>query len=208
MRISHTQLESCLANPRSWYRTAIAAESHPYLMGYDRVLRLSIFRFHHASERAARDYMTQMVRRHAFKNAQRVHEIEASLERYIAWASAEGLRVADTNVNIACEIGFLELRGQISRVDVTATGYRAVLLGEVPADWHSQLRMPLIQFAIALMYGRQQDRTEVGFQNLDAGNLVTSLYTNQQIDRARRKFMALGRIVRRIQKEARQRQNS
>jgi hypothetical protein len=172
-------------------------------MGYDRVLRLSIFRFHHASGQAARDYMAQMIRRYAFKNAQRVHEIEASLERYIAWASAGGLRVADTNVNIACEIGFLELRGQISRVDVTATGYRAVVLGEVPADWRSHLRMPLIQFAIAQMYGRQQDKTEVGFQNLDAGNLMTSLYTNQQIDRARRRFMALGRIVRRIQKEAR-----
>lgn len=207
MRISHTQLESCLANPRSWYRAAIAAESHPYPMGYDRVLRLSIFRFHHTSGRVARDYMAQMVRRHHFKDAGRVREIESSLDRYIGWASAEGLRVADTNVNIACEIGFLELRGQISRIDVTSVGYRAVLLGEVPADWHSQLRMPLIQLAVALMYGRRQDKTEVGFQNLDASNLVTLLYTERQIDKARRRFMALGRIVRGIQGEAKRTQN-
>ena len=207
MRISHTQLESCLANPRSWYRAAIAGESHPYLMGYDRVLRLSIFRFHQASAQVARHYMAQMVRRHRFKDAGRVRKIEASLDRYIAWASAEGLRVADTSVNIACEIGFLELRGQVSRIDVTATGYRAVLLGKVPADWHSQLRMPLIQLAVASMYGRRQDRTEVGFQNLDASNLVTSLYTEQQVERARRRFMALGRIVRRIQRGTKRTQN-
>jgi hypothetical protein len=197
MRISHIQLELCLANPRGWYRTAITAVSHPYLMGYDRVLRLSIFQFHQTSARTARNYMTQMIRKHNFRNAQRVHQIEASFERYLAWASAEGPRVADTSVNIACEIGFLELRGQISRIDVTATGYRAVLFGEVPVDWRTQLRMPLIQFAIARMYGRPQDRTEVGFQNLDGGNLVTSLYTEHQIDKARRRFMALGRIVRR-----------
>jgi hypothetical protein len=207
MRISHTQLESCLANPRNWYLAAIAGESHPYLMGYDRVLRLSISRFHHASAQVARDYMAQMVRRHHFKDASRVREIEFSLERYIAWASAEVLRVADTNVKIACEIGFLELRGLVGRIDVTATGYRAVLLGEVPADWHSQLRMPLIQLAVASMYGRRQDRTEVGFQNLDASNLVTSLYTEQQVERARRRFMALGRIVRRIQGETKRTRN-
>ena len=207
MRISHTQLESCLANPRSWYRAAIAEESHPYLMGYDRVLRLSIFRFHHASAQVARDYMAQMVRRHHFKDAGRVREIESSLDRYIAWVSTEALRVADTNVKIACEIGFLELRGEISRVDVTATGYRAVLLGRVPPDWRSQLRMPLIQLAVASMYGRRQDRTEVGFQNLDASNLVTSLYTQQQVERARRRFTALGRVVRRIERETRRTQN-
>jgi hypothetical protein len=176
-------------------------------MGYDRVLRLSIFRFHQASAQVARDYMAQMVRRHHFKDVGRVREIEFSLERYIAWGSAEVLRVADTNIRVACEVGFLELRGQISRIDVTATGYRAVLLGEVPADWHSQLRMPLIQLAVASMYGRRQDRTEVGFQNLDASNLVTSLYTEQQVERARRRFMALGRIVRRIHRETKRTQN-
>jgi hypothetical protein len=151
--------------------------------------------------------MAQMVRRYDFKDPGRVHEIELGLERYIAWASAEVLRVADTNIKIACEIGFLELRGQVSRIDVTATGYRAVLLGNVPADWHSQLRMPLIQLAVASMYGRRQDRTEVGFQNLDANNLVTSLYTDQQVEKARRRFMALGRIMRRIQRETKRTQN-
>lgn len=169
-------------------------------MGYERVLRLSIFYFHKSSGPAARDYMTKMIRRHTLKNVSRLNEIEASLDRYIKWATEEALKVADTKVNIACQIGFLELRGEVGRVDVTSKGYRAVLLGKIPDDWEQQLRMPLIQIAIASMYGRPQEKMEVGFQQLDASKLATKLYSDDQIQRAERKFIALGRIVRRIAK--------
>jgi hypothetical protein len=198
MRISHTQLETCLANPRTWYRTSLATESHPYLMGYERVLRLSIHHFHKSSGSAARDYITEMIRKHNLRNVRRINEIEISLDRYAMWCTAEALKVADTKVNIAHQLGFLELRGEIGRVDVTSAGYRAVLLGKVPVDWEKQLRMPLIQVAVALMYGRPQDKTEVGFQELDASNLATKLYSDRQIQKAQRTFMALGRVVRRI----------
>lgn len=200
MRISHTQLESCLANPRAWYRSSIAAESHPYLMGYERVLRLSIFHFHHTSDVAARDYLARMIRRHSLKNVGRISEIEIRLDRYIKWATKERLKVADTKVNIAYELGFLELRGEIGRVDVTDSGYRAVLLGKVPQDWEKQLRMPLLQVAVAQMYARPREKTEVGVQELDASNLAVRLYSDMEIQRTQRKFMALGRIVRRISK--------
>ena len=200
MRISHTQLESCLASPRTWYRASLAAESHPYLMGYERVLRLSIFHFHKSSGAAARDYMAEMIRKHHLRNVGRINTIEMSLDRYVRWAVAERLKVADTKVNLAHQMGFLELRGEIGRVDVTSTGYRAVLLGKVPDGWELELRMPLIQVAIASMYGRPQDKTEVGFQEMDASNLITRIYSEQEIHKAQRKFMALGRIVRRIAK--------
>jgi len=200
MRISHTQLETCLANPRTWYRASLAGESHPFNMGYDKILRLSIFHFHKSSGSFARAYMSGKVREHNLRNASRVSEIEISLDRYIRWATRERLRVADTKVNIAYPIGFLELRGEISRVDVTSTGYRAVLLGNVPVDWEQQLRLPLIQAAVASMYSRPQDQTEVGFQELNATNLATKIYSEREIQMAQRKFMALGRIVRRFSK--------
>jgi hypothetical protein len=200
MRISHTQLESCLVSPRTWYRASLAAESHPYLMGYERVLRLSIFHFHKSSDAAARDYMAEMIQKHHLRNVSRINEIEIGLDRYVKWAVAERLKVADTKVNLAHQMGFLELRGEIGRVDLTSTGYRAVLFGKVPDGWEQQLRMPLIQVAIALMYGRPQGKTEVGFQEMDASNLITRIYSEQEIQKAQRKFMALGRIVCRIAK--------
>ncbi len=204
MRISHTQLESCLASPSTWYRAYLAAESHPYPMGYERALRLSIFHFHKTSAPVARDYMAQMVRKHNLKNIGRISEIETSLDRYVQWALDQRLKVADTKVNIAHQLGFLELRGEIGRVDLTATGYRAVLLGKAPPDWDSQLRMPLIQVAVAAMYGRPEEMTEVGFQEMDASHLVTRLYTDRQIQQAQDKFVALGRTVRRIAAENKQ----
>jgi hypothetical protein len=205
MRISHTQLESCLASPRIWYRASLAAESHPYLMGYERVLRLSIFHYHKSSGADARDYMAEMIRKHHLRNVSRINAIEISLDRYVRWAVAERLKVADTKVNLAYQMGFLELRGEIGRVDVTSTGYRTVLFGKVPGGWEKQLRMPLIQVSIALMYGRPQDKTEVGFQEMDGSNLVTKIYSEKEIDKAQHKFMALGRIVRRIAKSNRPR---
>jgi hypothetical protein len=169
-------------------------------MGYDRVLRLSISHFHKSSGVSARKYMAEKIREHHLGNIRRINEIELSLDRYIRWATGERLKVADTNVNIAQALGFLELRGQISRVDVTDTGYRALLLGNVPADWEEQLRMPLIQLAVASMYGRPPEKTEVGFQELDATNLVTKLYSPRQIQKAENGFIALGRVLRRIEK--------
>jgi len=133
-------------------------------MGYERVLRLSIFHFHHTPSVAARDYLARMIRRHHLGNVGRISEIEISLDRYITWATQERLKVAATKVNIAYELGFLELRGEIGCVDVTDWGYRAVVLGKVPQDWEKQLRMPLLQAAVAQMFGRPQDKTEVGFQ--------------------------------------------
>jgi hypothetical protein len=200
MRISHTQIELCLANPRTWYRASLAAESHPYLMGYERVLRLSILHFHRSSGPAARDYMTEKIRMHNLKNVGRIAEIETSFDRYVKWAAKERLKVVDAKVKIAHQTGFLELRGEIGRVDVTSTGYRAVLLGNVPVDWEQQLRMPLIQAAIALMYGRPQEKTEVGFQELDASHLATRIYSEREIQKAQHKFMALGRIVRGLER--------
>jgi hypothetical protein len=91
----------------------------------------------------------------------------------MSWAESERLKVADTQVKIALPVGFLELRGQIGRVDVTPVGYRAVLLNLPPPKWQEQMRMPLIQAAISKMYGRPTEKIAVGFQEADGGNLQT-----------------------------------
>jgi len=205
MRISHTQLESCLANPRAWYRASLTDQSHPYPMGYDRILRLSILHFHKSTALAARKYMAQVIRKHDLRNASRINEIETSLERYIKWATEDRTKVADTKVNLAHQIGFLELRGEIGRVDVTTAGYRAVLFGKAPDGWEQQLRMPLIQVAIASMYGRPQDEMEVGFQQLDGNNLTTRNYSARRIQKAEDTFTELGRTIRGLETENKQR---
>ncbi len=204
MRISHTELENCLKNPKDWYRSAGTASSHGYSMGYERALRLSLFHYHKTSADEARSYLEQIVKRHDFKNVVRVSEIEASLESYISWAESERLKVADTQVKISLPTGFLELRGQISRVDVTPVGYRAVLLSPPPPKWQQQMRMPLIQAAISKMYGRPTEKIAVGFQEADGSGPETLIYGSKQIRLAEQRFRVLGEAVRRASKGARQ----
>ncbi len=198
MRISHTDLEACVRNPRQWYASTTSASDHGYKMGYERVLRLSVVHFHKSSAREARAYLKALVKRHNLKNAAKVVGIEDGLESYIEWTVAERLKVAGTEVRIAHELGFLELRGQIGRVDVTDSGCRAVLFGDAPLNWQAQLRLPLIQTAIASTYGRPPERTAVGFQRLDGGGLQEVVFAPHQIAAAENRFRALGRIVRRL----------
>ena len=164
MKISHTELEYCRTAPRQWYLSSLKSASHPYNMGYDRLLRLAIFHFHKTSTAEARTYLSRGIAKHGFSNAGRVTEIENSLENYINWTVSALLRTADVHVRIVLDQGYLQLRGEISRVDITPAGYRAVLLAVPPKDWKTHLRMPLIQAAIANIYARPATEIEVDFK--------------------------------------------
>jgi hypothetical protein len=204
MRISHVDLEACVASPSRWYLSSQTASSHGYKMGYERVLRLSIFHFHKSDAQDARRYMIDVIKRNDLSNAARVSQIENALESYIHWASTDPSNVADTQVRILFPHGFLELRGEISRVDVTVFGYRAILLSAPPIRWREQLRMPLIQRAISSMYSRPVEKVEVGFQQLDGTGLQTAIFNRKQIDAAAERFLGLGKQIRRLVKNAKE----
>lgn len=198
MKISHLDLEVCAMNPQRWYLYAQKAGSHGYKMGYERVLRLAVYRYHKTSAVEARDHLTRMITKHDLRNAARIRDVENGLESYVGWATSVHLTAADVQVRIVLSLGFLELRGEIGRVDVTLTGYRTVLFHKAPPDWQLQLRMPLLQAAIASMYARPIERIEVGFQELDGSNLQTTTYSQREIVAAKRKFRAVGERVRRL----------
>jgi hypothetical protein len=141
MRISHTMIDSCLANPRQWYTSTSSAASHPYKMSYSRALQLAILQYHRVSQRVAQQYLDNLIKKHHFKDVRRVTKMESDLLSYIRWATSERVKMVDFKVNISLPSGFLELRGEIGRVDITATGYRAVLFGRPAANWRQQLRM-------------------------------------------------------------------
>lgn len=81
--------------------------------------------------------------------------------------------VADHRVrlNLALD-GEVALGGEISRIDMIPTGYRAVLLmARAPARWKQELRMPLIQLAVANRYDRPPGDVRVAVQLLDGNGL-------------------------------------
>lgn len=147
MRISHTELETCVNQPRKWLVAKATTVPHGFPMGYNRALLSAIYHFHRGnSASSTRQYLGRLITRYNFKDPSKVHKIETNLERYLNWAQSSGVITADCRIRISLDVGgFLELRGEIGRVDVITTGYRAVLLSDPPPNWRRQLRMPLIE---------------------------------------------------------------
>jgi hypothetical protein len=196
MKISHSELESCLRRPSGWFREKMTTRSHGYLMGYNRALLLSIYHFHKTGQAlSARRYIQAMIKKHSFRNAARIDEIELGLDSYLRWCKSESLIVADSRVRINFGSGFLRLTGEISRVDVTPDCYRAVLLGPSTAGWQGQLRMPLIQKAISMKFGRPAEEVAVGIQDLDGANLEVVGFSPRVLRIAEQRFARLARQI-------------
>src|SRR5208337_997217 len=88
-------------------------------------------------------------------------------------------------------------RGEMHRLDVLPNGYRALLLGQYPRDWETQMRMPLLQSAVARRYGRPIDHIAVGVQHLDGSGLTAKKYSQAEIAAAESDFRNISRIVER-----------
>jgi hypothetical protein len=134
-----------------------------------------------------------------FTNEARIDDLEADFESYIRWHRGSGIVIADSSIRLSHSLGgFLDLGGLISRLDITDIGYRAVILGARRSDWRNELRMPLIQNAIAFKYGRPVEEVAVGVQCADGSDLSDEIYSASQIARARQEFQQLGEGVREL----------
>ena len=196
MNISHTQLDDCRSNPRSWVQ-AKAGPDPFFSYGYNQALLHAIHTYHRSNgdAKGARQYLQDTINRN-FQNEVRSDEIQEWLRAYIQWHKQSGVVVADTKFRIKLNLGvLLELRGEMHRLDVLPVGYRALLLGNYQRDWQNQLRMPLLQRAVALKYGRPPERIEVGVQHLDGAGLLTRNYSNGEIARAETEFKKLSGTI-------------
>lgn len=196
MKISHRELEECRRSPRAWWQGRQSAAAFR-TFGYGQALLNAIHYYHRTdSARAAQSHLRRMIERN-FTNEKRILELERDFETYVRWHRRSGIVVADSNVRLSYSTGgFLDLGGLISRLDITDTGYRAIILGAGRANWRAELRMPLIQSAIALRYGRPVDEITVGVQEADGGALEEEAYSSAQITAARQEFQRLGEGVR------------
>lgn len=198
MKISHRELEDCRRSPRTWWQGRQAGSAFRSF-GYGQALLNAIHRYHRTdSARAARSHLREMIDRN-FTNEKRIDDLEAEFESYIRWHRRSRIVVADSNIRLAYSIGsFLDLGGLISRLDITDIGYRAVVLGAGRSNWRNELRMPLIQSAIAFKYGRPVEEVAIGVQEPNGSALEDEIYTPAQIASARREFQTLGEGVRRL----------
>lgn len=183
--------------PRRWIASRLSPPGG-WSFGYKQALLSAIHRLHRLGATAARQHLRGMINAH-FKDGVRITRIEADLESYIDWANQSNLIVADSKFRINLDIGgFLVLGGEVSRLDMTDVGYRAVILGDKPADWRQQLRLPLIQRAAAMKYGRPIQEIAVAMQNLDGTGLESLCFNEADISQAENDLRTLGESIRHL----------
>ncbi len=197
MRLSHSDLEVCRANPKAWVSSKLTTSGGHPTFGYNQAVKLAIYTYHVSNDsQTAKQYLKDKLKR--FTDASRVAQCKGVLTSYMDWAEGEGVIVADCKVrlNLLLENDLI-LGGEISRVDINPDddSYRAVILGERPAGWRKELRFPLIQHEIASKYARPVSRVRIGFQNLDGSDLAVAQFTKEQIETSLEEASSISKAV-------------
>jgi len=108
-----------------------------------------------------------------------------TFDRYLLWFEQSGPTMGDVRIRLNFELTpNVALGGEISRIDYVEEGYRAVLLGPPQTNWSAQIRMPLIQHALASSYGSPDQEFQVGVQALDGSQLAVVRFNPEEIGNA------------------------
>ena len=163
-KISHKRLETCRFSPKAWALAQTAGSGFPRF-SYLQALGNAISLLHKTeSLKQANAKLEEYIEKN-FKDSKRILRIRDQLAEYARWHSKSKIVTADSNVTLNFPFqGTWHLGGIVSRVDVLDTGYRAVLFEIFDETWKNQLRMPLIQSAIAEQFGRPAEEVRVGLQ--------------------------------------------
>ena len=135
--------------------------------------------------------MERMMIRNKLRNVSRVENVFERFEVYAAWLSSSAPDVVEIGARLAMPIGSVILAGVIDRVDLVKAGFRGVLMGPYEADWKTELRMPLIQKALAVRYERPSEQFAVGVQALDGTGLLEVRFDEGSIRRAEKRLVNL-----------------
>jgi len=103
-------------------------------------------------------------------------------------------------VHVDLDIGHgITLGGEISRVDIEAARgeYRAILLDAPASDWTRELRMPLIQIAMAQKFERDPSDVTVGFQPIGGSRLSSHRFGSRALTAAMAEVTRITTVLRR-----------
>lgn len=202
MRISHSEFGAARHDPAAWLRAKQTPVVGGRRLGYAQAVKLAIYKFHSSQgdRSSTLNHFDQMATRH-FRNAAKITEARLQLDAYIEWAHDAGVIVADHRIRLNLALhGDIALGGEVSRIDIGPNGYRAVLLsGRAVGGWKQELRMPLIQVAVADRYDRTADEVSVAIQMLDGGGLDEASYSQKDRNSAFDNAVDLAKQLHRLQ---------
>jgi hypothetical protein len=198
MRLKHGELEQLRNDLDAWVARKRAEGSGPR-MSYKHATRMGIYRLHRGENVvAAVRYLNGFMDSHRLSNAVKRTEAENNIAEYYDWMEKETAAFIATKTRIQFSVtSDVSIGGERPRIDLLATedGYRAILLGETDAAWASQLRMPLIQRAVATTLKRPEHLVSVGVQGLDGTNLDVTAYSKRKIDASAKELIDLAKLA-------------
>jgi len=199
MIIRHAEISVCLQNPRSWVAQKINPTPSFIRTGYAGATKLAIYRFHTTGDvRIARRHLRGLFPRLGLTNQSLIDEALDDLDNYMDWYVRESPVVATWRHRLRFDMGLgCFLGGEVSRIDVEPSNdrYRAIILGDTPNNWLSEIRFPLIQRALSEQLKRKDNLISVGFQRLDGSNIVLRSFSKQVLDNAENRARELANSV-------------
>lgn len=186
-KIRHGELETCIADPVEWVARKLTPKGF-IRPGYDRVTKQAIYKYHSTGSLAiSRQHLARLLSSYKLTSHVRAEQCEDRLEQYVAWFEAEQPVVAKCKHNIILDIGndwFIS--GEVSRIDYLGAGcdYRGILLESSSEVWIGDLRMPLLQRALANSFQRREEEFCVGLQGLDGVVFDVKSFSSAEIDDA------------------------
>jgi hypothetical protein len=197
MRISHAEVEDCISNPRRWIAQKIGPSVGGPRTGYDGATKLAIYKFHATSRLLdAQQHLDQLLLRLRLTNPIQADRARDNLNSYVDWVMMESPAVSNWKLRLDLDLSSgWTLGGEVSRVDVdlSSGGYRGILIGNRPNNWRSQVRMPLIQRALAARLQRPETEILVGFQKIDGSALEVASFPRMILDDAENTARELAR---------------
>jgi hypothetical protein len=199
MRISHNDIEVCRRNPRAWIGQKVNPSGSIIRTGYAGATKLAVYHFHKTNDPSkTQRYLEDLFDSLGLRNAVQKDRALDNLDDYMAWYSTTMPVVAAyrLRLNYDLDSGWI-LGGEISRIDIDimSGGYRGIILGNVSDDWEHQLRIPLIQRALANRLQRPEEDMAIGFQNLDGSDLRTVSFPKKELDDAETAARDLARTL-------------
>jgi hypothetical protein len=201
IRIGHSEIAAARQDFAAWWRQKQQPGPTGRRLGYAQLVKLGIYKYHALqSNRAGSLAHFDHLAAARLTNAQRITQARLQLQAYIDWIERAGVIVADHRVRLNLPLGAdVALGGEVSRVDIVPSGYRVVLLvARTPVHWRDELRMPLIQLAIADRYHRDAEDVRVALQLLDGTALEEASFGKDARNAALRAAIAVAKQVGRV----------
>jgi hypothetical protein len=198
-KISLTELEEVRRDPKGFRQKKETAGPFQGGRSIFQVLKRSIYEYHKSMDAlTAINYLEGKLE--SFKSRARCEKAAGDLQWYIAehqnrgWATI--LRKYNITIPLSTQyLDSLKITGEISRIDMHPNGtYAAWLFNKRDlGNWIDELRMPIIQNAIAVEMGAEPALVHVGLYCF--GNHAVSIhnFTNVEINRAHLELESLFR---------------